>query len=95
MQFKHSENTETLKAVEKEVVSKKQNSIVIYNDDVNTFDFVINSLIEVCEHNLIQAEQCTFIIHYKGKCEVKKGDFTELRPIRNELTKRGLTAVIE
>ncbi len=95
MQFKHSENTETLKAVEKEVVSKKQNSIVIYNDDVNTFDFVINSLIEVCEHNLIQAEQCTFIIHYKGKCEVKKGDFAELRPIRNELTKRGLTAVIE
>jgi ATP-dependent Clp protease adaptor protein ClpS len=95
MLLKHSENTETLKAVEEKVVSKKQNSIVIYNDDVNTFDFVINSLIEVCEHNLIQAEQCTFIIHYKGKCEVKKGDFTELRPIRNELTKRGLTAVIE
>ncbi|MEI6523766.1 MAG: ATP-dependent Clp protease adaptor ClpS [Bacteroidota bacterium] len=95
MQFKHSENTETLKAVEEKVISKKQNSIIIYNDDVNTFDFVINSLIEVCEHNLIQAEQCTFIIHYKGKCEVKKGDFTELRPIRNELTKRGLTAVIE
>lgn len=95
MEYKSSENTETLKSVEEKVVSKKQNSIVIYNDDVNTFDFVINSLIEVCEHNLIQAEQCTFIIHYKGKCEVKKGDFTELRPIRNELTKRGLNAVIE
>lgn len=95
MEYKSSENTETLKSVEEKVVSQKQNSIVIYNDDVNTFDFVINSLIEVCEHNLIQAEQCTFIIHYKGKCEVKKGDFTELRPIRNELTKRGLNAVIE
>jgi ATP-dependent Clp protease adaptor protein ClpS len=95
MLFKRSENTETLKSVEEKVVSKKQNSIVIYNDDVNTFDFVINSLIEVCEHNLIQAEQCTFIIHFKGKCEVKKGDFTELRPIRNELMNRGLTAVIE
>lgn len=94
MEYKSSENTETLKSVEERVVSKKHNSIVIYNDDVNTFDFVINSLIEVCEHNLIQAEQCTFIIHYKGKCEVKKGDFTELRPIRNELTKRGLNAVI-
>jgi ATP-dependent Clp protease adaptor protein ClpS len=95
MQFKSSENTETLELVEEKVISTKQNTIVIYNDDVNTFDFVINSLIEVCEHNVIQAEQCTFIIHHKGKCEVKNGNFTELRPIRNELTNRGLTAVIE
>jgi ATP-dependent Clp protease adaptor protein ClpS len=87
--------TEVLEIVEVKEKIKKELNVVLYNDDVNTFDFVINSLIEVCEHNLIQAEQCTFIIHYKGKCEVKKGDFTELRPIRNELTKRGLTAVIE
>jgi ATP-dependent Clp protease adaptor protein ClpS len=95
MQLKNSENTETLELIEEKVISEKQHSVVIYNDDVNTFDFVINSLIEVCEHNPIQAEQCTFIIHYKGKCDVKKGDFKELRPIRNELTNRGITAVIE
>ena len=93
--LRNSENTETLELVEEKVVSEKRRSVVIYNDDVNTFDFVINSLIEVCNHNKVQAEQCTTIIHYKGKCDVKKGDFTELRPIRNELTNRGLTAVIE
>ena len=71
------------------------NHLVVYNDDVNTFDFVIDSLIEVCNHERIQAEQCTFLIHYKGKCSVKDGDFSGLRPMCEALLDRGLSAVIE
>jgi ATP-dependent Clp protease adaptor protein ClpS len=74
---------------------KPDNHLIIYNDDVNTFDFVIKSLIEVCNHERLQAEQCTLIIHYNGKCSVKDGTFKNLRPMCTELTDRGLSAVIE
>jgi ATP-dependent Clp protease adaptor protein ClpS len=74
---------------------KPGNHLIIYNDDVNTFDFVINSLIEVCNHERVQAEQCTYLIHYKGKCSVKDGDFTRLRPMCEALLDRGLSATIE
>jgi ATP-dependent Clp protease adaptor protein ClpS len=88
-------NTQILEEVE--VVEKKSDvkHVVLHNDDHNSFDHVINSLIEVCDHDMVQAEQCTFIVHFKGKCEVKRGAFSELRPIRNELNNRGLTATIE
>jgi ATP-dependent Clp protease adaptor protein ClpS len=81
-------NTQILEEVE--VVEKKSDvkHVVLHNDDHNSFDHVINSLIEVCDHDMVQAEQCTFIVHFKGKCEVKRGAFSELRPIRNELNKR-------
>ena len=72
-----------------------ENHLVIYNDEVNTFDFVIDSLIEICNHNRLQAEQCTLIIHYNGKCSVKDGDFTGLKPMCEALLERGLTATIE
>jgi ATP-dependent Clp protease adaptor protein ClpS len=71
------------------------NHLVVFNDDVNTFDFVIESLIEVCNHDRIQAEQCTFLIHFKGKCSVKDGEFTKLRPMCEALLDRGITAEIE
>ena len=58
-----------------------ENKLVLYNDDVNTFDFVIESLIEVCKHTLEQAEQCTMLVHYKGKCTVKTGDMEMLMPM--------------
>ena len=74
---------------------KPDNHIVVYNDDVNTFDFVIESLINVCKHERLQAEQCTYIIHYNGRCTVKGGDYTKLRPICEALTDRGLSAIIE
>ena len=74
---------------------KPDNHIVIYNDDVNTFDFVIESLINVCKHERLQAEQCTFIIHYSGRCSVKGGDYKKLTPICEALTDRGLSAIIE
>lgn len=80
----------------KELQDKKQNrNLILHNDEVNTFDFVIESLIDVCEHDNEQAEQCTFIVHYKGKCDVKKGSFQSLRPLRRELVNRGLTATID
>lgn len=70
-------------------------SLVLFNDDFNTFDFVINSLIEVCGHTLEQAETCTWIVHYKGKCVVKSGTAYELKPAYQEFINRNLTASIE
>lgn len=71
-----------------------QNEIVLYNDDVNTFDHVINCLIFACDHTPEQAEQCSIIVHYKGKCTVKTGDFNELKPRCSMLLEAGLSAEI-
>lgn len=68
--------------------------LVVYNDDINTFDWVIDTLITVCRHSSEQAEQCTLIIHYKGKCSVKEGEFDELAQMRNEICRRGISAEI-
>lgn len=69
--------------------------LVLYNDDINTFDFVIETLIDVCSIDPVQAEQITLIVHYKGKCGVKVGSAQELKPEYNEMINRGLTASIE
>jgi len=69
-----------------------QHEIVLHNDEVNTFDFVIESLIRVCEHTLEQAEQCTILVHYKGKCIVKSGTYKDLEPRCSELLRIGLSA---
>lgn len=74
---------------------KNENHLVLFNDEVNTFDFVIDSLIDVCNHDRLQAEQCTFLVHYKGKCSVKDGSFPKLKPLCEALLDRGLTASIE
>ncbi len=71
-----------------------QHEIILFNDDVNTFDFVIDSLISVCEHTLEQAEQCTYLVHYKGKCAVKTGEYDELKSKCTQLLNRGLSAEI-
>jgi ATP-dependent Clp protease adaptor protein ClpS len=70
-------------------------SLILFNDDFNTFDFVINSLIDVCSHDEIQAEQCAFIVHYKGKCAVKSDSFSNLKPMFDELSRRDLTVSID
>ena len=70
------------------------NEIVLYNDDVNTFDHVINTLIRVCRHTAEQAEQCSLIVHYNGKCTVKTGEFKELKPQCTQLLEAGLNAEI-
>lgn len=69
--------------------------LIVYNDDVNTFDHVIDTLIKVCRHTPEQAEQCTWIIHFKGKCAVKEGTFSELQSFRTGITDRGISAEIE
>jgi ATP-dependent Clp protease adaptor protein ClpS len=70
------------------------NEIVLYNDDVNTFDHVIDTLIRVCRHTSEQAEQCSLIVHYNGKCTVKTGDYDELKPQCTQLLEAGLSAEI-
>ncbi|WP_340066032.1 ATP-dependent Clp protease adaptor ClpS [Ascidiimonas aurantiaca] len=72
----------------------KQNEIVLYNDDVNTFDHVIETLIHVCDHTQEQAEQCSIIVHYKGKCTVKTGSYNDLKPRCTSLLEAGLSAEI-
>ncbi|NAW51136.1 ATP-dependent Clp protease adaptor ClpS [Elizabethkingia argentiflava] len=68
--------------------------LVLYNDNFNTFDFVIECLIEICKHTLEQAEQCTLLVHYKGKCTVKTGSMDLLKPMHKKLISRGLTSEI-
>lgn len=70
------------------------NKLILWNDDVNTFDFVIESLITVCKHTAEQAQQCTILVHYKGKCTVKTGSMDLLKPMHEQLTERGLTSEI-
>lgn len=70
------------------------NEIVLFNDDVNTFDHVIETLIRVCKHTAEQAEQCAILVHYKGKCTVKTGSFEELKPQCTQLLEAGLSAEI-
>lgn len=77
-----------------EEVTVKQHEIVLFNDDVNTFDFVIDTLIKVCEHTPEQAEQCSLIVHYNGKCTVKTGEYTDLKPRCSSLLVAGLNAEI-
>jgi ATP-dependent Clp protease adaptor protein ClpS len=68
--------------------------LVIFNDDVNTFDHVIHTLMQVCKHTPEQAEQCALIIHYRGKCTVKNGDVEFLRPMRDAICAAGIDARI-
>jgi|TARA_B110000238_G_scaffold72048_1_gene79134 ATP-dependent Clp protease adaptor protein ClpS len=71
-----------------------ENEIILHNDDVNTFEHVIKTLIEVCDHSAEQAEQCSLIVHYKGKCGVKSGPISDLKPRCTKLLQAGLSAEI-
>ena len=81
-----------LEEVDVQEVTSKSHEIVLYNDDVNTFDHVIETLILVCEHTQIQAEQCAILVHYKGKCTVKTGAYEELKKQCTQLLDAGLSA---
>jgi len=70
-------------------------SIILYNDDFNTFDHVISCLVQICNHEVIQAEQCAWIVHTNGKCIVKTGEYKELEPLCTLLLEKGLSAIIE
>jgi ATP-dependent Clp protease adaptor protein ClpS len=92
-------NTDILEP-EVELKEKKQtkliavHDLVLFNDDVNTFDHVIDCLIKICDHEALQAEQCAHIVHFKGKCEVKSGSFEKLKPMCEALLDQGLSAKI-
>lgn len=73
----------------------KSKALIIHNDDINTFDFIIETLVELCNHDPYQATQCALIAHYKGKCEIKKGHFEELQKLKQLFQNRGITTTIE
>ena len=76
------------------ILESKEHEIILYNDDVNTFDHVIECLVKICEHTYIQAEQCAYIVHYSGKCVVKTGLLEELVPKCTALLEAGLSAEV-
>lgn len=78
-----------------DVMSSKGNSLILYNDSKNTFDHVISCLINICDHDVIQAEQCAYIANYKGKCDIKKGEYKFLKELKDSLIKKGLIVSIE
>lgn len=96
--YNHRSYDEPKRQYEEEVLlleeTDENNKLVLHNDDFNTFDFVINCLIEICKHTLEQAEQCTILVHYKGKCTVKTGSLELLKPMHQQLLERGLTSEV-
>jgi ATP-dependent Clp protease adaptor protein ClpS len=83
-----------VKAIDFNSENGNEFSLILFNDDFNTFDFVVNTLMDVCDHNEEQAYQCTLIAHHKGKCEVRKGLKNDLKNRCSELIKKGLSAEI-
>ncbi|MBL7777407.1 MAG: ATP-dependent Clp protease adaptor ClpS [Chitinophagales bacterium] len=83
--------------IEQEVLelTTTPHKLVLHNDDVNTFDWVIETLIKVCKHTQEQAEQCAYIIHYKGKYAVKQGTYETLKQMKDAITERGINATID
>lgn len=90
MSYKEKEEFALLEAV----ITEDEKDLVVYNDDFNTFDHVISTLVKVCRHSAEQAEQCAYIIHYRGKCAVKKGTFEELHPMKDSICEAGIDAKI-
>ena len=86
----HFEET-SVEVLEEEIDVK---DLVVFNDDFNTFEHVIKTLVRVCKHSAEQAEQCTWLIHYKGKCAVKNGSFEDLKPLKEGICEAGIDAKI-
>ncbi len=80
--------------IEKESLTESA-SLILWNDNVNTFDHVIDCLVSICDHSTTQAEQCAYIVHYKGKCVVKEGGKDRLEPLLTALQQQQLTAEIK
>ena len=73
----------------------KEKYLILHNDDIHTFDYVIQALMEICDHDFVQASQCAIITHYKGKCDVKQGMFDNLKAMKEALDEKELTTTIE
>jgi ATP-dependent Clp protease adaptor protein ClpS len=89
-----SRQAETITELLEVVETTDVDDLVVFNDDINTFEHVINTLIKVCKHSTEQAEQCTWIIHYKGKCAVRKGEMKTLKPMKEAICEAGIDAKI-
>ena len=74
--------------------SGKDHTLILHNDDIHDFNYVINSLVEICDHDLVQAEQCTYLVHYRGECEIKTGKYQKLKGFYDKLIEKGLTVSI-
>lgn len=91
-----TEYKENVDVIEDELIALAHTfNLVVWNDNVNTFEWVIETLIEVCGHTYEQAEQCALIIHFHGKYGVKQGDYETLKPMREAIAERGINATIE
>ena len=90
----YSDNRPELKETIDEGIGEEK-FLILHNDEVHTFDYVIESLIEICKMETVQAEQCTFLVHYKGKCDIKKGSINYLKPFKDGLIEKGLDASID
>ena len=88
------EEVDTLEQIDLKELLVEKRDLMLYNDDVNTFDHVIESLVKVVKHETIQAEQCAHIVHFNGKCQIKSGEYSKLEPICTALLDRGLRAKI-
>ena len=85
----------TLRGEDKLKSGSESGSLILYNDDINTFEHVIKSLVEVCGHDAVQAEQCALIVHFKGSCEVKLGVVEVLNAMSRSLNAKGLNSKVE
>lgn len=92
-----SDNTKTVTFEETDVITSVDEpcNLIVWNDDVNTFQWVIETLIEVCGHTEEQAEQCAYLIHFQGKCSVKTGEYEKLKAMCDKITDRGIGATVE
>lgn len=93
--MKPAADTDVLELVDVETKTTSPYQLVVWNDDVNTFEWVIETLIAVCGHTYEQAEQCAYIIHFQGKYAVKNGTYEDLRPMCDAIVDRGINATVE
>ncbi len=93
--FHNDTGWQTQEDLDEAVLTEELHNLIVWNDEVNTFDWVIESLVDVCEHSTEQAEQCALIIHHNGKYGVKRGSFDILRPKAEALIDRGIQATID
>ena len=93
--FDGNSKTRQVEDVDVLTLNQEPYSLIVWNDEVNTFEWVIETLIEVCGHSAEQAEQCAYLIHFKGKYAVKNGDYDDLKAACDAITERGIGATIE
>ena len=82
-------------SIAEEVDKEKRYSLFLHNDDLHSFDYVIDALVDICNHSTQQATQCTYLVHFKGKCDIKQGSMDYLKPMREALAGRSLKATIK